>query len=78
VRTFAPDLLLVSAGFDAHERDPLANMRVTTEGFRAMTQALVDVAEECCGGRVGFITEGGYNLEALEECLHAVIGVLQG
>jgi acetoin utilization deacetylase AcuC-like enzyme len=76
VRTFAPDILLVSAGFDAHERDPLANMRVTTSGFRAMTEALRDVADECCDGRVGFITEGGYDLQALDECLSVVVDVL--
>jgi acetoin utilization deacetylase AcuC-like enzyme len=76
VRHFNPDVLFVSAGFDAHERDPLANMRVTTEGFRMMTEALVEVAEECCGGRVGFITEGGYDLQALEECLSVVIDAL--
>ena len=76
VRDFAPDVLLVSAGFDAHEDDPLADMRVTTDGFRMMTQALVDVADECCSGRIGLITEGGYNLQALEECLETVIGVL--
>jgi acetoin utilization deacetylase AcuC-like enzyme len=77
VRKFAPEVLLVSAGFDAHESDPLADMRVTTDGFRMMTQALVDVAEECCSGRVGFITEGGYNLEALEDCLETVLKVLR-
>jgi acetoin utilization deacetylase AcuC-like enzyme len=77
IRKFEPDVLLVSAGFDAHEHDPLANMRVTTDGFRMMTKALVDVAEECCSGRVGFITEGGYDLQALEECLESVIDVVQ-
>jgi acetoin utilization deacetylase AcuC-like enzyme len=76
VRNFAPDVLLVSAGFDAHERDPLANMRVTTTGFREMTAALRDVAEDCCEGRIGLITEGGYDLQALGECLSVVIETL--
>ena len=48
LRQFKPDVLLVSAGFDAHERDPLATMRVTAEGFGAMTAALRGVAEETC------------------------------
>jgi acetoin utilization deacetylase AcuC-like enzyme len=76
LREFEPDLLLLSAGFDAHERDPLADMRVTTAGYRAMTAELRLVAEQCCEGRIGVITEGGYDLQALEECLSAVVDVL--
>jgi len=76
VRRFSPDILLVSAGFDAHQRDPLAGMRVTTEGFAAMTMELKALAEACCDGRVAFVTEGGYDLTALTDCLRAVVGVL--
>lgn len=73
---FKPALLLVSAGFDAHERDPLAGMRLTTESFAAMTMELRRVAEECCGGRIALVTEGGYDLPTLADSLEAVITVL--
>jgi acetoin utilization deacetylase AcuC-like enzyme len=76
LRQFKPDVLLVSAGFDAHERDPLAGMRLTTEAFRAMTAELRNVAIECCAGRIALIAEGGYDLRALHECLTAAIDVL--
>jgi acetoin utilization deacetylase AcuC-like enzyme len=70
---FAPDVMLVSAGYDAHERDPLAGMRMTTEGFAALVGLLKDTAARLCGGRVAFITEGGYHLGALQDCLEATI-----
>jgi len=76
VQQFEPDLLLVSAGFDAHERDPLAGMRLTTDGFRAMTLELRRAAESCCDGRIAAVTEGGYDLRALAGALRAVIEVL--
>lgn len=76
LRQFVPDVLLVSAGFDAHERDPLGGMRVTTEGFVAMTTALRQAAEAQCGGRMVLVAEGGYDLGALGACLRAVVGVL--
>ncbi len=76
IRQFGPDVVLVSAGFDAHERDPLGGMRVTTSGFAAMTASLRQVAEECCGGRMVAVTEGGYDLRALADCLRSVVGVL--
>src|SRR6266508_5086173 len=63
VTQFEPDLLIVSAGFDAHEHDPLASMRVTTPAFAAMTTALRHVADECCRGRMVVVTEGGYDLQ---------------
>src|SRR5207247_2924503 len=62
---FAPDLLMVSAGFDAHERDPLGGMRVPTPAFGARTMALRNVAEAGCRGRMVLVTEGGYDLQAL-------------
>jgi acetoin utilization deacetylase AcuC-like enzyme len=76
LRQFGPDLVLVSAGFDAHERDPLAGMRLTTGAFAAMTMELRRVAEECCGGRIALVTEGGYNLHALAASLDACIATL--
>ena len=75
LEAFRPDLLMVSAGFDAHERDPLAGCRMTTEGFRALSGLLVGAADRLCEGRVVFVTEGGYDLTALVECLQAVIDV---
>ena len=76
LRQFAPDLVLVSAGFDAHERDPLATMRVTSACFGAMTRALRGVADEVCNGRIALVTEGGYDLPALGASLDAVVQAL--
>jgi acetoin utilization deacetylase AcuC-like enzyme len=70
---FGPDVLLVSAGYDAHELDPLAGMRMTTDGFAALVGLLKGAASQLCGGRIAFITEGGYHLGALRECLEATI-----
>jgi acetoin utilization deacetylase AcuC-like enzyme len=76
LRQFRPDLLLVSAGFDAHERDPLAGMRLTTASFAAMTSELRAVADECCAGRMALVVEGGYDLEALAASIDAVAEAL--
>lgn len=62
---FAPDLLVISAGFDAHAADPLAQLRVREADFAQVTEALCGVADRCCGGRVVSLLEGGYDLEAL-------------
>lgn len=62
---FAPEVLLISAGFDAHAQDPLAAMQLTEEGFGLMTQSLVSVADRHCRGRVISALEGGYDLWAL-------------
>jgi acetoin utilization deacetylase AcuC-like enzyme len=67
VLRFRPDLLILSAGFDAHEWDPLGGMRVTTDGFRSLTRLFRDLAEECCAGRLLSVLEGGYNLKGLSE-----------
>jgi acetoin utilization deacetylase AcuC-like enzyme len=65
LREFAPELLIISAGFDAHQDDPLAQLNWTVEDFRWITRALCDVADEVCGGRVVSCLEGGYDLDAL-------------
>jgi acetoin utilization deacetylase AcuC-like enzyme len=75
-RQFAPDLILVSAGFDAHMRDPLAGMRLSTGSFGAMTGALRGLAEACCEGRIALVTEGGYDLRALRDSILDVVNVL--
>ena len=74
--SFRPDVLLVSAGFDAHELDPLAGMRMTTAGYRRLVSLLHDAATRLCGRRIALVTEGGYHLSALRECLDATIDVL--
>jgi acetoin utilization deacetylase AcuC-like enzyme len=73
VRAFKPDLLMISAGFDAHEMDPLGQLRMTTEGFGRLTKTLVNLADEVCEGRVVLVTEGGYDLKALQDSLNEVI-----
>ncbi len=65
IDAFEPDLILISAGFDAHARDPLAEQSLEAEDFAWATRAVVDVANRRCGGRVVSSLEGGYDLEAL-------------
>jgi len=65
LRNFGPDLVLISAGFDAHEADPLANLRLVESDFLWVTEALAAVADRHCRGRVVSLLEGGYNLTAL-------------
>ena len=65
LETFAPELLIVSAGFDAHFADPLADLRLETADFGWMTDALLGVAGRHCGGKLVSILEGGYDLQAL-------------
>jgi acetoin utilization deacetylase AcuC-like enzyme len=72
---FAPQLTIVSAGFDAHERDPLASMRVTTEGYGAIVAALASAASH--SGALALVTEGGYDLDALEACTEAALAAAQ-
>ena len=68
VRAFAPDLLIVSAGFDAHRDDPLCSLRLTAGAFARMTESVADIGS----GQV-FVLEGGYDLDALEESVLAVL-----
>jgi acetoin utilization deacetylase AcuC-like enzyme len=76
VDAFAPELVLVSAGYDAHERDPLASMRVTTGGYGALVERLRDSAAR--HGELALVTEGGYELPALAACLEASFAVVDG
>jgi acetoin utilization deacetylase AcuC-like enzyme len=78
LRQFRPDLLLVSAGFDAHERDPLGGMRLSSPAFGAMTMELRAVADECCDGRMVLVTEGGYDLRAFAASIQVVVDALAG
>ena len=73
VESFAPDLILVSAGFDAHERDPLGSMRVTSNGFAQMATMVRNWADAWCEGRLIGVLEGGYDPDGLAESVCAVI-----
>jgi acetoin utilization deacetylase AcuC-like enzyme len=77
-RAFEPDHLFVSAGFDAHERDPLGGMQLSTQGYGDMAARLRDLASELCGGRITLFLEGGYDLQALTESAAAVSSALSG
>jgi acetoin utilization deacetylase AcuC-like enzyme len=74
---FAPELLVLDVGFDAHDLDPLAHMHVSTAGF-ARIAARLQAAARACGARIALTTEGGYHLDALRESLLATIDVLAG
>lgn len=74
---FAPELILISAGFDAHRDDPLANLNWATEDFTWLTEKLCDLADAHCAGRVVSVLEGGYDLAALAASVAAHVTVLQ-
>jgi len=76
LRQFRPELVLVSAGFDAHMDDPLAGMRLTSEYFGRLTHAIADVADATGHGRLVAITEGGYDLAGLASSLRASVAAL--
>ena len=69
---YQPEWVLISAGFDPHDRDPLAGMAVTENGFGAMASMLLDVAERHAGGKIAFLLEGGYDLKALKNSVACV------
>jgi acetoin utilization deacetylase AcuC-like enzyme len=73
---FKPELVLISAGFDAYMEDPLGGMRLTSACFGRLTSMIVAVADDCCAGRVVAVTEGGYNLQGLAEGLRETIRAL--
>jgi acetoin utilization deacetylase AcuC-like enzyme len=75
-RAFRPDYWIVSSGFDAHEDDPLAAMRVTRSGYAAMTAIVRALAEELSGSRMLFVLEGGYSLRGLAEGVDALLAGL--
>jgi acetoin utilization deacetylase AcuC-like enzyme len=75
---FAPDLVVISAGFDAHWRDPLANLQLTEADFAWATQRLMDLANRHAGGRIVSVLEGGYDLEGLAKSAAAHVDTLMG
>jgi acetoin utilization deacetylase AcuC-like enzyme len=75
---FAPELIIISAGFDAHTRDPLASINLRAEDFGWVTNKLMDVADRSAGGRVVSVLEGGYDLQGLSESVAAHVTALMG
>jgi acetoin utilization deacetylase AcuC-like enzyme len=75
---FRPELIVISAGFDAHMRDPLANLNLLEADFAWVTRKLMDVADRCAGGRIVSVLEGGYDLEALANSAAAHVTALMG
>ena len=73
---FRPDLIVISAGFDAHMRDPLANINLSEADFGWATRKLMDVADRHAGGRVVSLLEGGYDLEGLARSVEAHLDAL--
>ena len=71
LKEFKPELILISAGFDAHVADPLAELNWLTEDFSWLTERICKIASDCCGGRLVSTLEGGYDLEALAESVKA-------
>ena len=71
LRDFEPELIIISAGFDAHQADPLANLNWNTDDFRWLTRQLCALADELCSGRIVSLLEGGYDLAALAEAARA-------
>ena len=78
VRDFAPQLLFVSAGYDAHHEDPLGMQRLTEVGFAALTDRVKAVADACCGGQMVLVLEGGYHPPALARSVAATLRALDG
>ncbi len=78
VCAFRPELVLVSAGFDAHAADPLGGMRLTEDGFVTLARRVAAVADEHAGGRLVAVLEGGYDPTALARSVAAVLGALDG
>jgi acetoin utilization deacetylase AcuC-like enzyme len=76
LKTFSPELVMISAGFDAHHRDPLANLELRAEDYRWVTQKLMEVADSTAQGRVVSVLEGGYDLQGLAESVDAHVTTL--
>jgi acetoin utilization deacetylase AcuC-like enzyme len=78
LKKFAPELIIISAGFDAHYRDPLASLNLKAEDFGWVTQKLMDVASSSAGGRIVSVLEGGYDLQGLKESVATHVTALMG
>ena len=78
LRAFAPELVIISAGFDGHERDPLASLNLTDADYGWITGEIMTIATECCDGRLVSVLEGGYDLDALQSATRVHVSTLQG
>jgi acetoin utilization deacetylase AcuC-like enzyme len=78
VDSFAPDLIIVSAGFDAHWRDPLGGLNLTEDDFAWATRQVMEIADRHCGGRIVSLLEGGYDLTGLGDSVAAHVAALMG
>jgi acetoin utilization deacetylase AcuC-like enzyme len=78
LKKFAPELVIISAGFDAHRRDPLANINLEAGDFGWVTQKLMDIADASAAGRIVSVLEGGYDLQGLQESVAAHLTALMG
>jgi acetoin utilization deacetylase AcuC-like enzyme len=78
IAKFGPDLIVISAGFDAHWRDPLANLNLTEADFGWATVKLMELAEKRCQGRIVSVLEGGYDLDGLSRSVAAHVTALMG
>src|SRR5215203_547236 len=78
LESFGPDLIVISAGFDAHWRDPLANLNLTEADFAWATQKLMALADTRCEGRIVSLLEGGYDLDGLSKSVAAHLSALMG
>jgi len=78
IQNFKPDLIIISAGFDAHEDDPLGQMKISSDGYREMTSMILKLAEDVCDGRLLSMLEGGYNHEALADSVLNHVDTLLG
>jgi acetoin utilization deacetylase AcuC-like enzyme len=75
---FKPQAILISAGFDAHRDDPLADVQLSTDCYGWMTARVMEVAEQHSGGRVLSLLEGGYHLQRTAECISRHLAVMSG
>ncbi len=78
IERFEPDLIMISAGFDAHERDPIADLDLTEKSFVHMTRRVCELADRYCGGRIVSVLEGGYDGPALASSALVHLKILQG
>jgi acetoin utilization deacetylase AcuC-like enzyme len=78
LKKFSPELIVISAGFDAHFRDPLASLNLRAEDYGWVTRQLMDLADRTAGGRIVSVLEGGYDLQGLKESVAAHVSALMG
>jgi len=78
LEAFQPDLIVISAGFDGHRLDPLANLRLEAEDYGWATRRIMEIAGRRAGGRVVSVLEGGYSLEGLSKSVAAHVHALMG